>query len=385
MPSLVEVNLNHNNLSHIYPFSVDEGSGVCFPSIEVIGLSGNQFKTLGDFLPLARLHRTLRRVVLSKNPIGRDNREVVKAKSGFDKVILDAYFERTKQQGKGDDNDTLWNKTEDLWNAETWERFLPNQEEGPNGNQQSVSTAAAKAAAASYAPAETSDRPQAPDVTTAESSARVFTERPQRTETGATMSAEEYLHSYHVDLIFTDVEMPKKSTREFYSSGRSAQQPLVTVPNYKEFMDIYRITGSTKEARNAPLKKTTRPQKQGVRVAVRTAATPTEEPSDEELEEYDEEVEVEVTDSDAEEEDGGDFFITGVDDETDTRKKKIIRTTVKMKRPKRSTLDTTESFDAGDATMATTTSNGPTAHNAVSELRNLLRKPLPHLPYSNTN
>jgi hypothetical protein len=68
MPSLVEVNLNRNRLSTIPRLSVEDGTGVCFPSIEVIGLGSNNLTYFEDVYSLTQIS-SLRRVVLWGNPI----------------------------------------------------------------------------------------------------------------------------------------------------------------------------------------------------------------------------------------------------------------------------------------------------------------------------
>lgn len=70
MPSLVEVNLNFNAFTSVPKFSVDDGQGVCFPLLQVIGLASNQIEFFEDVYSLTQL-TTLRRVVLWGNPVER--------------------------------------------------------------------------------------------------------------------------------------------------------------------------------------------------------------------------------------------------------------------------------------------------------------------------
>jgi Leucine-rich repeat (LRR) protein len=70
MPSLVEVNLNHNEFSAIPRLSVRDGSGVCFPVLEVIGLASNSLTYFEDVYALTQIS-TLRRMVLWGNPVER--------------------------------------------------------------------------------------------------------------------------------------------------------------------------------------------------------------------------------------------------------------------------------------------------------------------------
>ena len=68
MPSLVEVNLNRNRLSTIPRLSIRDGTGMCFPCIEVIGLGSNNLTYFEDLYSLTQIP-SLKRVVLWGNPI----------------------------------------------------------------------------------------------------------------------------------------------------------------------------------------------------------------------------------------------------------------------------------------------------------------------------
>lgn len=70
MPSLVEVNLNFNNFTSVPRLSMDDGVGVCFPVLQVIGLASNQLEYFEDAYALTQVS-TLRRVVLWGNPVER--------------------------------------------------------------------------------------------------------------------------------------------------------------------------------------------------------------------------------------------------------------------------------------------------------------------------
>lgn len=70
MPSLLEVNLNYNNFTSVPRLSMDDGAGVCFPVLQVIGLASNQLEYFEDAYALTQV-ATLRRVVLWGNPVER--------------------------------------------------------------------------------------------------------------------------------------------------------------------------------------------------------------------------------------------------------------------------------------------------------------------------
>lgn len=300
MPSLVEVNLNHNKLSRVPRLSVNNGSGLCFPSIEVIGLSDNRFRAPDDVVALASLHRTLRRVVLSDNPISRDSRAVSQTIFAFQQCVVDTYWERTSRQSElsqaqqqqqqqqygGHDNATAGDADNALWKEQSWSRLIPRREEDQMN---------ATSGAATYDPSRTLDIAAA--ALAAARSAAAFNERPRsagsapgdglrRGSSSSTArpgasslypesagptarsgsgpdtlhaaasgslrdfypTVDDYFAAYQVSITFHDAPMPKRDTRFFYASqaGPGSRTGLVTLPEYGEFMDIYRLTGKTK-------------------------------------------------------------------------------------------------------------------------------------------
>lgn len=92
MPSLVEVNLNRNRLSSIPRLSVEDGAGVCFPSIEVIGLGSNNLTYFEDVYSLTQLS-SLRRVVLWGNPIEHRVKDTEILRFEFGSLDIDILFE----------------------------------------------------------------------------------------------------------------------------------------------------------------------------------------------------------------------------------------------------------------------------------------------------
>ncbi|ORC92554.1 putative leucine-rich repeat protein (LRRP) [Trypanosoma theileri] len=100
MPALIEVNLNHNELRRVPPLSVRDGHGLCFPTIEVIGLAHNRVETAQDVAALSELVKTLRRVVLAGNPIARKKKEQGEAQALFAQSVMNMYWEQTGISGK---------------------------------------------------------------------------------------------------------------------------------------------------------------------------------------------------------------------------------------------------------------------------------------------
>ncbi|EPY15569.1 hypothetical protein STCU_11925 [Strigomonas culicis] len=209
-------------------------------------------------------------------------------------------------------------------------------------------------------------------------------------------SAEEYLRSFRIELVFKDTELPKRSTKDFYASSTrvNGQSNLVTVPSYEEFMDIYRITGATREKRVPATRRQGKAASKMPTMMMPTREVPRpvvedDTADEEEYEEFEEEVEEAISEpDDGAENDNDAFFITGVDDEGfHKRKTRRVLKTVRRRREKPST----EKQHAAEARVLKASDVQPTvsmrttnAHAAVNELRNLLRKPLPHLPYQST-
>ncbi|RNF11393.1 putative leucine-rich repeat protein (LRRP) [Trypanosoma rangeli] len=105
MPALTEVNLNHNELRHVPPLSVKNGRGLCFPSIEVIGLGHNHFAGARDVAALTELVRTLQQVMLAGNPIARKDKERSAAHSIFVQAVMNLYWEQAV--ARRSDNDEV--------------------------------------------------------------------------------------------------------------------------------------------------------------------------------------------------------------------------------------------------------------------------------------
>eukprot|EP00796_Vickermania_ingenoplastis_P013382 gene13382-9209_t len=432
MPSLVEVNLNHNKLSAVPPLASVPGH-CFFPALEVVGLTHNQFKSPESVLELARLHQTLRRVALSDNPLAKDPGTARKTRVAFDSVIMNAFDEAVASTANtGDTAATTADGSagehtngDDTWQNDSWSRLIPAREE-TDAVKLDVKSAAAAAAAAAAAERQNESREDAPQSRPAHDSPLfppdeeyvrcddiVFDEDEEDEEQPAAAtttaddpaappqapvcedvpqfaSASEYLESYYVEILFKDSFMPKRSTRHFLSMTTSdgTRSQLVTIPEYQEFMDIYRIAGG-KRARYK--RQEQRKKQKGVRSPtplIITKETEEEQQMDP-LSSHSSsprhtgsprvEEETPLSEPPPAATQADDVFLTAVGDEFT---KKVPETTTFH-----GTLPRQTSAPRGGAqktrevlpTVCPVTTN---VHAAMTELRALLRKPLPSLPYS---
>ncbi|CBH16655.1 hypothetical protein, conserved [Trypanosoma brucei gambiense DAL972] len=99
MPALIEVNLNHNKLRRVPPISVKDGHGLCFPSIEVIGLCHNRVERAQDVVALSELQHSLTRVILIGNPIAANKKEQGAVRAHFVQTVLSRYWKQMGLQG----------------------------------------------------------------------------------------------------------------------------------------------------------------------------------------------------------------------------------------------------------------------------------------------
>lgn len=153
MPSLVEVNLNRNNIQCVPPLSPVTTHSSCFyPALEVIGLTNNPIKKIDDVLSLASLHRTLRRVALSDTPLSKDPMESSTAQSVLDNAVgmlfqqrvrmdaREAAIEKGKKNAKkpppqknhpqaGIPSPQLIEIVDELWQKDSWSRLIPISED----------------------------------------------------------------------------------------------------------------------------------------------------------------------------------------------------------------------------------------------------------------
>ncbi|KAG8348564.1 hypothetical protein ERJ75_000947900 [Trypanosoma vivax] len=138
MPALVEVNLNHNKLRRVPQLSVKDGRGLCFPSIEVIGLHNNCVERACDISPLSDLVRTLTRVVLSGNPIAGKNKERSAAQAHFAQAVMSRYWEQAGMRSKGTKAFESGPYGTDTLQAS--ESFPPRQRSGNGPRERSIAT-----------------------------------------------------------------------------------------------------------------------------------------------------------------------------------------------------------------------------------------------------
>lgn len=313
MPSLLEVNLNHNKLSVVPPLAPVPGH-CFFPALEVVGLTHNRFATPESVVELAHLHRTLRRVVLSDTPLSKDPNGAVNTRMAFDQIVANVFVDLHPGSGVFEETQTrsgLTGATEgdekgDTWKDESWFRFIPQGEEGASGAKLDVKSAAAAAAAAAAAERKNQEAREAAGVASPPKEEKVESsckgeadvgaangdknaddffldneeyircddiefdaavkcdgeegvapnddeemEHEAEAESAASLdpvhqfsTPEEYVAAFYVELLFQDSTYPKKTTRDFLSMTRGKERsPLVTIPEYQEFMDIYRLAG----------------------------------------------------------------------------------------------------------------------------------------------
>lgn len=153
MPSLVEVNLNRNNIECVPPLTYRPSNCSCFyPALKVIGLTHNPIKTVDYLLPLTSLHLTLRRIVLSNTPLSMNPAECSRAQPNFDDTIGMLLREKIRVEAQkagigktrkevekkprgethpqpGVSSQQLTEVVDDLWQKDSWSRLIPMSEE----------------------------------------------------------------------------------------------------------------------------------------------------------------------------------------------------------------------------------------------------------------
>ncbi|ESL06234.1 hypothetical protein TRSC58_06094 [Trypanosoma rangeli SC58] len=310
MPALIEVNLNHNELRHVPPLSVKNGRGLCFPSIEVIGLGHNHFAGVRDVAALTELVRTLQRVMLAGNPIARKCKERSAAHSIFVQAVMNLYWEqaaarRTDNDGVGPshhfDTDMPLEDVSQFQTSHQTEHGAVDEEEAAQSEYHQWSSLVeswqppqVKSESKRSSPCITklyesgdnddcSDRHRLYTLNATHSSAipeenstinNLFWYGDAEPPSGRGTRTKESDHTLpelptpsllrFVELVFDDTVIKKQKPGYFYSKWRqlamegetqrhmmtdmgqlsSLVHPktgLVTVPNYVEFMDIYRL------------------------------------------------------------------------------------------------------------------------------------------------
>ncbi|CCW70531.1 unnamed protein product [Phytomonas sp. Hart1] len=441
MPSLVEVNLNYNQLSYVPPLSTHSGRGLCFPSIEIMGVADNQFQTAESLVELGHLHRTLRQIVLTNNPICLDPRNIEILKGTFSSIAEATFYNHEKRHRMCDDLVSQYgnapnpegvhltsDEDSERWIGKDWVRLisLPNKDCGHYSLQ-----SAARAAAVAAAEAESVDSPTSSPVNTSDNDDQRTVDSPpyfsftqhsdntapterssmpdgkealfsskryaesegvMRSKTSFT-NLEAYLHAHRIEIVLHDSFMPKQSLQYFYATHtcRAGQNVLVTIPPHKEFMDIYRLTRPKgKQSRRNPLF----PRKR----LPQTVCPPLSSDISNSAQTGDSDAGNVVSDEThptlpigtfSEPDSTPAFFLTAVESQV-------------AQNPQGSQLspNTSTAFSRCDVPSAEVPKHGKTnvksttrlppvispssmnVHRALAELKNLLRKPLPSLPYS---
>ncbi|PWV01469.1 putative leucine-rich repeat protein (LRRP) [Trypanosoma cruzi] len=310
MPALIEVNLNHNELRHVPPLSVKNGRGLCFPSIEVIGLGYNRFRGVRDVVALTELVRTLQRVMLAGNPIARKSKERGAAHSVFAQAVMNLYWEKADLQtlNKGEystmnrfSNDVPFEDTSMLHTRQQCKSETDNEKEMTRSEyhglgslisswQRSRMPSGSKVSSrcqtedfesegdAAHLSGSVSDRPYTPFISPSAGGGSNINNlfwygdaEPPPSRGTATLGHDGTLPELttplllrFVELIFEDTVMKKQKPGYFCSKWRQTTMEienqrrmtadgghlprlvhpktgLVTLPNYNEFMDIYRL------------------------------------------------------------------------------------------------------------------------------------------------
>ncbi|EKF31358.1 hypothetical protein MOQ_004812 [Trypanosoma cruzi marinkellei] len=310
MPALIEVNLNHNELRHVPPLSVKNGRGLCFPSIEVIGLGYNRFRSVRDVVALTELVRTLQRVMLAGNPIACKSKERGAAHSVFAQAAMNLYWEQAGLQtlNKGEfstmnrfGNDVPFEDTSMLHTRQQSKTEAENEKEMTRSEYHGLSSlisswqrskvmSGSKASLPSQnedcesegdavrLSGSASDRPYTPVMSPSAGEDSTINNlfwygdaEPLPSQDAATLGRDGTLPGLptplllrFVELIFDDTVMKKQKPGYFCSKWRQTTMEgesqrhmtanggylsrlvhpktgLVTLPNYNEFMDIYRL------------------------------------------------------------------------------------------------------------------------------------------------
>ncbi|GET91360.1 hypothetical protein, conserved [Leishmania tarentolae] len=429
MPALIEVNLARNRLSSVPPLDAGVYHGdsdsrrAPFPSLQVISLTGNRFQHVEALQPLAALHQTLRRVDVGENPLlDRRPKQKAELQRVLDEAVVEAYYAallapQTDSVGPGAQPEKM-----DTWHRESWARYIPKPlGELDTSKTEVVGTAPMDASSSrnmsssepSTAVGSTLEHPK-PNCSMSEDTKQREGVLP------LSLTVEEYLygHRIHVQTPRTSPPpLPQRPTRYFYSSafrqsekGAQDVMPLVTLPPYNEFMDVFRVLGQRRSRKHgrggggvrwsAAGRRTAAPSEpspQPARLPIlpdsptpthMQGSTPSHQISDEEAEEGVEGVQ-----------DGKGFFLTSLDGAVSNaavgRKKNVPNERKSTAVPPHAATqpEVADNVVSAPSTTAEEPFRRPrlprsvvspataNVHAAISELRAMLRKPLPSLPY----
>ncbi|KPI89603.1 hypothetical protein ABL78_1268 [Leptomonas seymouri] len=468
LPALLAVNLTNNRLSQVpllhAPHQLEtnragdehpvDDAPCYFPSIQTMCLSSNRFTDLEALVPLAALHRTLRHIAVGNNPFLSSQPQAAarRLQRALDEAVVDLYFiakDSAPPLVSADMTASLTGANTGTWRGKTWVRYLSPRPQYPENQDDeltqsrtsSLETAAPKpSTAAEEEPWQYDDIPPA-DFGESANEPQNVREEDARYDAHC-LTVEEYLGRYHISVqcATQPPPPPKQPKRYFYSSAYRASQegmqnatPLVTLPLYAEFMDIYRITGRRghtlrRKGHPAPLRRRgklslsapTSSRSPVLPVVARQSFTspPTSATAHSSLPENDH------SDGDDEEEDDGDVaqgespeyedgvFLTGVNSEggrfrggrrkwKSAPKSAEERGTESEEIPAEKTAGeiipdahaaragrANNAFPASQSTVPrpplprlVLSPSSTNVHTAISELRSMLRKPLPSLPY----
>ncbi|KAG5496089.1 hypothetical protein JKF63_02387 [Porcisia hertigi] len=262
MPALVEVNLASNRLSFV-PL-LDAGScnsdsdpqPTLFPSLEVVSLTANRFQHIEALRPLAALHRTLRRVAVGENPfLDSHPHRLMELQRALDEAVVDAYYVAFLSPQENSTASGELPEVMGTWRHQTWVRYIP-QLQGEREISASHMVAAAAPLGASSSSHSSASAPQ----TAASNAMKDMGQDHSVNEDSLPedvlpplQTVMDYLNRYRVHVHpsrATPPHIPKQPKSYFYSSAfRQSEQgirdlmPLVTLPSYNEFMDVYRVLG----------------------------------------------------------------------------------------------------------------------------------------------
>lgn len=429
MPALVEVNLSRNRFSSVPPLD----TGVCdgdsgprrapFPCLQVMSLTGNRFQNVEALQPLAALHQTLRRIDVGENPLlDRRPNQKAELQRVLDEAIVEAYYAALPlPQTDSMDPDTL-PEMMGTWHRQSWTRYIPNPVSKSDISETELVGAASIGASSSH-----NTSPSAPLAAASSTLEKLEPDCPMSENThhreGVSLpfrTVREYFYCYRIHVRTpraTPPPLPKQPTRYFYSSAfREAEQgahdtmQLVTLPPYNEFMDVYRVLGRRRSRsrgrggggvrRRATARRTAArwgppPQPVHLPMLPRAPTPPRTEGSasshqmsDEEAEEGAESVQ-----------DGKGFFLTSLDgvvggaavvSQRSVPRDRRLTAAAPHAETQPQLADRVASAPAVTveeplprtrlprSVVSPATAN---VHAAISELRAMLRKPLPSLPY----
>lgn len=249
MPALVEANLTRNRLASVPPLDPEScrAAGCACPApfaaLQVLTLTANRFPSAASLLSLAALHGTLRRLNVAENPFVADRpQRRAELQRGLDEAVVDAYYAAFLPDPASPEG------LVDTWHRETWVRYIPRPPRDADAAERAHRTASS-----SYHTAVPTPSGAASSAAEPSSPSSIDHNGADAGDSTRLPTPEEYLAAHRI-VVQTPGSAtavpPKQPTQFFYSAAflQSAQgardaTPLVTLPSYKEFMDVYRVVG----------------------------------------------------------------------------------------------------------------------------------------------